>query len=187
MKEQGSVAVKDLLIRSKDAVVKGAEILKGGGAVPAAGGVILHMAGELPCQGGIHKEAAAQHYGRGKLCVVFVLAQGIHLFIIIFDTEDIPVIDDGKRAFVKCLPKSRQVDLSAVALRLCPGVDNELRKGIALIYLQYGAELLLRLHADTGLDGDPSSGPGIDPVQEAVQGFRILKHGGAFSVGGHGL
>ena len=81
--------------------------------------------------------------------------------------------------------KGGAVSLSAVLLPHHPGVNGQLRDGVAVINFQNGGKLLRLLHAQPGLDRDGSLGAGEYSVQKGVHLSRVPQHSGALALGGH--
>ena len=81
--------------------------------------------------------------------------------------------------------KGGAVGLSAVLLPHHPGMDGQLRDGVAVINFQNGGELLRFLHAQPGLDRDRPLGMGEHPVQKGVHLGKVPQHPGALALGSH--
>ena len=81
--------------------------------------------------------------------------------------------------------KGGVVGLSAVLLPHHPGMDGQLRDGVAIINFQNGGKLFRLLHTQPGLDRDRPLGAGEYAVQKGVYLGRIPQHPGALALGGH--
>ena len=69
--------------------------------------------------------------------------------------------------------------------RPVPGVDDQLRQGIALVYLQNGGKLLRAVQTHAGLDGDFDRRFVEHPAEKGVQRGRIRQHPRALVLGDH--
>ena len=141
--------------------------------LPAGGGAPLDLAEE----GRVPGQAPAGHQ---RLQAGEALCQGGDLP----RSRQVPVIAQGAPPDFHSLLKSLQMGPAPVELLPDPGMDGELRHGVAAQKGQQGAKLRRVPPADPGLHRDGHLRPGKDIVQEPLQLPQVPEEAGALPFGG---
>ena len=81
--------------------------------------------------------------------------------------------------------KGGAVGLPAVLLPHHPGMDGQLRDGVAVINFQNGGKLFRLFHTQSGLDRDRPLGAGEYPLQKGIHLGKVPQHPGALALGSH--
>ena len=132
----------------------------------------------LPGQGGVARQSPAQH---NPLRRRELRLKGLQRR----DGIEIPIVAHREGAVRQRPGKIGPAGGVFIHVLLHPGVDNQLRQGIALEQRQQGAELLRLPQTQPGLDGDGAGGGVKDRVQEPLQFLWQPQKAGALALGHH--
>ena len=134
----------------------------------------------------VRKQAPAEHKaaaGRGGACKECFGA------LFVPHRENIPVVDERNRGFIKQTPENRKVRHAGVHFLPRSRMDNQLRKRILTVDRKDSFKFFGGVHAEACFDGNaerlPASGPDllrtvIDFIKERVQLVRHTKKTGTF-------